>query len=139
MNSTARCTEIAGLLDALGSFTEEEDVMARSFSLRVSVFTEIEWQENRSSSPGPLALLLLTDEIKLGQVVHGLPCEGLDHVKPKSFSIIENRKIHETKDMGKGQESQYRETAESLAFEATDFLLPLELSTSYIDHSERKE
>ena len=106
MNSTAWSTEVAGLLDGLGPFAEEKDVMARSIALRVSVFTEIERQENPSPGPGPLALLLPIDEIKLGQVVHGLPCEGFDHVKSKSFSIIDERKVHKREDIGKGLESQ---------------------------------
>ena len=80
--------------------------MAGSIPFRVSVFTEMERQENSSPGPGPLALLLLIDEIKLGQVVHGLPCEGFDHVKPKSFSIINEGKVHEREDIGKGLESQ---------------------------------
>jgi hypothetical protein len=63
-------------------------------------------QENRSSGPDPLALLMPIDEIKLGQVVYRLPCEGLDHLKPKSLPIIDEGKIHEREDIGKGQESQ---------------------------------
>ena len=67
-------------------------------------------QENCSSGPGPLALLMPIDEIKLGEVVYRLPCEGLDHLKPKSFSIIDEGKVHEREDIGKGQESQSRLT-----------------------------
>ncbi len=95
MNATPRGAEVSGLLNILGSLTEEKDVLARSISFRVSVFTKIERQENRSPGPGPLALLLPIDGIKLGQVVHGFPREGLDHVKSQSFWIIEKRKIHE--------------------------------------------
>jgi hypothetical protein len=108
MNPTAWSAKIPGLLDALGSFAQEKDVLARIVSFRVSVFTEIKRQENRSPGPDPLVLLLLIDEIKLGQVVHGFPCEGLDQLKPKSFSIIDEGKVHEREDIGKGQESQHK-------------------------------
>lgn len=106
MNSTAWSTEVAGLLDVLGSFTEEKDVMPDSIPFRVSVFTEIERQENPSPGPGPPALLLPIDEIKLGQIVHGLPCEGLGDLNPKSFSIIDDGNVHEGEDIGTGLESQ---------------------------------
>ena len=74
MNSTARSTKVAGLLDILGSFTEEKDIMARSIPSWVSAFAEIERQENPSARPGCVAFSLLIDEFKLGQVVHGLSC-----------------------------------------------------------------
>jgi hypothetical protein len=46
------------------------------------------------------------DEIKLGQVVYRLPCEGFGHLKPKSLSINDEGKVHEREDIGEGQESQ---------------------------------
>jgi hypothetical protein len=110
MNSTAWSTEVTGLLDVLGSFTEEKDVTAGSIPLRVSVFMEVKRQENPSPGPGPLALLLPIDEIKLGRIVHGLPSQCLDHVKPKLFWIIEKRKVHEKEDIEKRWESQYWKT-----------------------------
>jgi hypothetical protein len=106
MNSTAWSTEVAGLLDVLRSFTEEKNVMADGIPFRVSVFTEIERQENPSPGPGLPALLLPIDEIKLGQIVHRLPCESFDHVNPKSFSIIDEANVHEGEDIGTGLESQ---------------------------------
>jgi hypothetical protein len=56
--------------------------MARSISSRVLVFTEIERQENCSPGPYPPILSPFIDEIKLGEVVHGFPSEGLDHMRP---------------------------------------------------------
>jgi hypothetical protein len=82
MNSTTRCAEIARLLDALRSFAQEKEVMARSISFLVLVFTEIKRQENCSPSPCPSILSPLIDEIKLGQIFHRLPSECLDHVRP---------------------------------------------------------
>jgi hypothetical protein len=82
MNPTAWSAQIPGLLDALGSFAQEKDVLARIVSFRVSVLTEMKRQENRSPGPGPLARLMPADEIKLGEVVYRLPCEGFDHVRP---------------------------------------------------------
>jgi hypothetical protein len=107
MNSTAWSAEVSGLLDVLGSFTEEKHVMADTIPFRVSAFTEIERQENPSPGPGPPAPLLPIDEIKLGQIVHGFPSQCLDHVKPKLFWIIEKRKVHEKEDIEKRRESQY--------------------------------
>jgi len=65
MNATARGTEVSGLLDILGSFTEEKDIMARSIPFGVSVFTEIERQENPCPRPGPLVFSILIDESEL--------------------------------------------------------------------------
>ena len=84
--------------------------MPDNIPFRVSVFTEIERQENPSPGPGPPALLLPIDEIKLGQVLHGFPSKCLDHVKPKLFWIIEKRKVHEKEDIEKRRESQYWKT-----------------------------
>jgi hypothetical protein len=65
------------------------------------VFTEIERQKNSTPCPYLLAFSLLIDEFKLGQVVNGPPCQGLYHMKPKSFSITEKRKVYERKIMNK--------------------------------------
>jgi hypothetical protein len=65
MNATARGAEVSGLLDILGSFTEEKDIMARSIPFGVSVFTEIERQENSCPRPGPLTFSMLIDEFEL--------------------------------------------------------------------------
>jgi hypothetical protein len=102
MDATARGAEVSGLLNILRSFTEEKDVLASGLPFLVSVFTEIEREENPCPRPGRPIFSVLIDEFELFQVVHRLARQRLDHMKPKSFSVVEKRKVHEKRILKRG-------------------------------------
>ena len=95
MNSPSWSTEVAGLHYVPGSFAEEKGVLTDGFLFRFSTFLEIERQEDTPAIPRRLASSLAVDEFKLGQVVDRLTRQDIDHVLPKSFSILEKRGVHE--------------------------------------------
>jgi len=61
---------------------------------RFSTLLEIKRQENPTAIPRHLASSLAVDEFQLGQEVDRLSRQDIDHVLPKSFSLLEKRWAH---------------------------------------------